>query len=342
MKLSVVATILATCSSALASPVHNIFKRETYALSNGTAWNTSNHTNGTGSVGPDGTELGTKLKVFVTGGYVPIQSNSSNSSEWANVEFETLFNASSTLNVTQLYSVASSVNETLADDVYSGVVIVSNKRSVESLSFFSTIVLDTNKTVIVTEDALSGVLVAKDYGSQFRSTLTVEKKTGLIYSGLFAPAEPNAASAPVGILANEEVKWFFEPAVPFLVSPQSAIRTNYTYFTSTDVDYSPVVPIVYDGDYSQDLIDSLSDSLDGLVVVTSGFATNSSSSTLSSDLLPIVYAESSSEIGFVGQEDVPSEAIAAGYLSPVKAQLLVAIAAANGVSDPSEVVDLFP
>lgn len=337
MKLSIVAAVMAACTTALSSPVHNLFKRDTVNVStNGTTvWNRSNHSNVSGG---DTGSIGTKLKVFITGGSVPL----SNSSHYSNVEWETLFNASSTLNITQLYEVASSVNETLADDTYSGVVIVSNKRSIESLSFFSSIVFDTNKTVVVSEDYASGVYVAKDYGSQFRGALTVAKKSGLIYSGVFAPAEPGAASLPVGLLHGHAVHWFLEPALPLLVSTWSPLRTNYSNFTSTNLTSAPVVPIVFDGDYSEGLVESLGSSLNGLVVAVSSYATNSTASTLASDQLPIVYAESTSEIPFVGTDDVPAEALAAGYLSPVKAQILLSIAAANGVSSPADVAALFP
>lgn len=332
MRLSIVCSVLAACSTTLARP---LFKRDSLNSSNSSsiAWNTSNHSNV--SAGPD-SSIGTKLKVFVTGGDVSLlQTNSSG------VETQTLFNSSQALNVTQLYDVASQVNETLEDDTYHGVVIVSNKRSVESLSFFSSVVFETNKTVVVSEDAYSAVQVALDYSSQYRGVLTVAKKSGVIYSGVFAPVGPRASGVPVGILANDQVTWFFEASSPELVAPGSALRTNYS-LTETNVSSTPVVPIVYDGDYSQDLVESLSDSIDGLVVAVSGFATNSSSSTLTSSELPIVYAQASSDIAFVGTDDVPEGAIPAGYLSPLKAQLLVSIAVANNVSDPQSIESLFP
>ena len=332
MRLSTVCSVLAACSTALATP---LFKRETLNASNSSsiAWNTSNHSNAT--AGPD-SEIGTKLKVFVTGGDVSLLP--SNSSTF---ETEVLFNSSMALNVTQLYDVASQVNETLQDDTYHGVVIVSNSRSVESLGFFSTVVFETNKTVVVSEDATSAVQVAMDYESQYRGALTVAKNGGVIYSGLFAPVGPRSNGIPVGILSNDEVVWFFEAASPLLVAPDSALRTNYS-FTETNITTSPVVPIVYDGDYSQDLVDSLSGSIDGLVVAVSGYATNSSSSTLASSDVPIVYAAASSDLAYVSTEDVPEGAIAAGYLSPVKAQLLVSIAVANQVTDPESISSLFP
>lgn len=338
MKLSIVAAVMAACSTVLSSPVYEKFKHGPLNVTtNGTTvWNRSNHSNISGGAAG---AVGTKLKVFITGGSVPI----ANASQYPNVEWQTLFNASSALNITQLYNVASSVNQTLQDDTYSGVVIVSNQRSVETLGFFSAIVFDTNKTVVVSDDFASGIYVAKDYGSQFRGALSVTQRTGLIYSGVFAPAERDASGVPVGLLYDKQVNWFMEPSLPLLIDTMSPIRTNYSNFTTTNVsNTSPVVPIIFDGNFSQTVVNRLSGSINGLVVAVPDFAGNSSSSTLSSTQIPVVFAQVSTEIPFISGDDVPSDAIAAGYLSPAKSQVLVSIAAANGVSSPASVAQIFP
>ncbi|QLQ82627.1 hypothetical protein HG537_0H03900 [Torulaspora globosa] len=337
MKLSIVAAVMAACSTVLSSPVHEKFKHGPLNVTtNGTTvWNRSNHSNISGGAAG---AVGTKLKVIITGGSVPL----SNASQFTNVEWQTLFNASSTLNITQLYNVASTVNQTLQDDTYSGVVIVSNQRSVETLGFFSAVVFDTNKTVVVSDDYASGIYVAKDYGSQFRGALTVAQKSGLIYSGVFAPAERDASGVPVGLLYDKQVNWFMEPSLPLLIDTTSPIRTNYSNFTTTNISTTPVVPIIFDGNFSQTVVNRLTGSINGLVVAVPDFASNSTASTLSSTQIPVVFAQVSSEIPFVSGDDVPSDAIAAGYLSPIKAQVLVSIAAANNVTSPASVAQLFP
>ncbi|QLL34556.1 hypothetical protein HG536_0G04180 [Torulaspora globosa] len=338
MKLSIVAAVMAACSTVLSSPVYEKFRHGPLNVTtNGTTvWNRSNHSNVSGGAAG---AIGTKLKVFITGGSVPL----SNTSQFPNVEWQTLFNASSALNITQLYNVASSVNQTLQDDTFSGVVIVANKPSIEALGFFSAVVFDTNKTVVVTEDPASGIPVAKDFGSQFRGALTVDKKSGLIYSGVFAPAERGAAGVPVGLLHETQVNWFMEPSLPLLIDTTSPIRVTYSNFTTTNVsNNSPVVPIIFDGNFSQSIVNRLAGSINGLVVAVPDFVSNSSTSTLSSTQLPVVFAGVSSGIPFVAGDDVPSDAIAAGYLSPIKSQVLVSIAAANNVSSPASVDQLFP
>lgn len=352
MKLSAVATILATCSAVLASPVHDLFRRDMVNGSSnstgGTTWNISNSTNGSNSSnisnssgvtgGSGSTSQNDKLKVIVTGGTVSIKSNSS----WPNVDVTTLFNASTYLNITELYEVSTVVKETLEMDEYMGVVIVSNSKSLESLSFFSSVVLDTEKVVVVTEDASAGLWVANSTGAESRGALTVDWCTGLIYSGVFAPTGASTCYAPVGILSSSSVYWFYEASQPELLSLNSTIRSNYSNFTTTNSTISPIIPIIYDGDYSSSLIESLSSSLDGLVVVTSSLSSNFSTSTLTSDSLPIVYADGGSDISFVSTDDVPMGAIGAGYLSPVKAQLLVSIAVINNVTDSATIASLFP
>lgn len=351
MKLSVVASVLATCSAVLASPVHDLFRRDVVngsSNSTGTTWNISNSTNGSNSSNVSNssgvssgssTSQSDRLKVIVTGGTVSIASNSS---AWPNVDVTTLFNASTYLNITELYEVSSVVKETLENDTYKGVVIVSNSKSLESLSFFSSVVLDSDKVVVVSEEATSGLWVANSTDVDSRGVLTVDSWTGLIYSGVFAPTGASTSYAPIGILSSNSVYWFFEASFPELLSVNSTIRTNYSNFTTTNSTVSPVVPIIYDGDYSSSLIQSLSSSLDGLIVVTSSLSSNFTTSTLSSSSLPIVYADGSGDITFVSSDEVPTGAIGAGYLSPIKAQLLVSIAVINNVTDSATIATLFP
>lgn len=337
MKFSSIIGVLATCTAVLAGPIYQRDLPSLFNLSNstgGAVWNTSNHSNNSNfSNGTLPGEPEAKLKVYITGGYYDI---STNDSDYEDVEFTTLFNSSSALNITQLYNISSLISDTLEDDSYYGVVIVTNAASIEPLAFFSSIVFDTDKAFVISEGVYSGVWVAMDPDSEERGPVTVGYETGLIYPGITA--------TPIGITTIDGVAWFLDASKPELVGEYSGIRYAYPNFTSTDVDLSsaPLVPIIYDGDYSPSLINSLSSSLDGLIVVVSSLATNVTSSTLESDTFPVVYAQSGPSLSYLAYEDVPENAIAAGYLTPIQAQLLVSISIVNNVTDPSTINTLFP
>ncbi|QLG74163.1 hypothetical protein HG535_0G00480 [Zygotorulaspora mrakii] len=338
MKFSSVFGVLTACATVLAGP---IYKRDLPSLfstaansTGGVLWNSSNlsnHSNNSNGTVPGGVEP--KLQVFITGGYYDIYSNQS---EFESVDFVTVSNTTSSLNLTELYQLGSLVNQSLESDEYYGVVIVSSAASIESLTFFSSVVFDTDKTVVISEDVITGLWVATDPDSATRGPISIGYETGLIYSGV--------AATPIGITTVEGPVWFLDASKPYLVSDDSSIRSEYSNFTTvqSNLTSSPVVPVIYDGDFSPDLISSLSSSLDGLVVVVTSVAANSSTSSLSSDTLPVVYAQSSSGLGYVLDDEIPETAISAGYLTPTQAQLLLSIAIVNGVTNPDDIYDVFP
>lgn len=314
----------------------NATANSTVAANHSNASNSSmlNHTNSTTAA-----EM-PQLQVIYTGGRVAIASNASNATFHTNST--QLFNSSTALNITELYSVAASINETLSSNKSMGAVVVSNAKSLESLGFFSSVVLDSEKPIVVSEDEELALLVANDTGAMGRGALVVAKN-GIIYSGVFAPSSATSVGGvAVGVIDDaKKVNWYLGASVPALVHANSTIRVNYTNFTSTDVTTAPLVPIVYDGGYSSSLISSLASSVNGLVVVSSG-ASNSTTSTIESAEIPVVYAAESGLFNPVSSKDVPENSVSAGYLSPVKAQLLLSIAAANGVTSDEELAAIFP
>ncbi|KAL3232438.1 Sporulation-specific wall maturation protein [Nakaseomyces bracarensis] len=303
------------------------------SMTNSTMSNMTNMTNSTTAEIP-------QLQVIYTGGRVPIMSNMSNATFHTNST--KLFNATNALNITELYSVAANINETLANNNTMGAVVVSNAKSLESLGFFSSIVLDSEKPIVISEVEELALCVANDTGAMGRGALVVTKN-GIIYSGVFTPSSATSIGGiPVGVVDDaKKVNWYLAPSVPALVHNNGTIRTNYTNFTSTDVFNVPLVPIVYDGGYSSSLISSLASSVNGLVVVSSG-SSNSTTSTIESAEIPIVYADESALFSPVSTKDVPENSISGGYLSPIKAQILLSIAAANGVTTDESLSAIFP
>ncbi|CAI4742747.1 CDA_G0045360.mRNA.1.CDS.1 [Saccharomyces cerevisiae] len=354
MKFQVVLSALLACSSAVvASPIENLFKYRAVKAShskniNSTlpAWNGSNssnvtYANGTNSTTNTTTAESSQLQIIVTGGQVPITNSS-----LTHTNYTRLFNSSSALNITELYNVARVVNEAIQDKSSAGAVVVTNAKSLEAVSFFFSIIFDTEKPIVVTEDSAYAIPVANNKNATKRGVLSVTSDK-LVYSGVFTPptACSYGAGLPVAIVDDQdEVKWFFDASKPTLISSDSIIRKEYSNFTTP---YGllengvPIVPIVYDGGYSSSLIDSLSSAVQGLVVVSSG-STNSTSSTIESTEIPVVYAQANTPLNFIDNKDVPKNAVGAGYLSPIKAQILLSIAAVNGVTSKSALESIFP
>ncbi|CAI4051489.1 hypothetical protein SUVZ_14G1640 [Saccharomyces uvarum] len=354
MKFQVALSALLACSSAVvASPINSLFKHKSVKTThsrdiNSTSpiWNGSNTTtnttysNSTNSTS-NSTSSNNELQIIVTGGQVPITNSS-----LTHTNYTRLYNSSSALNITQLYNIARVVNETIQDKSSTGAIVVTNAKSLEAVSFFFSILFDTNKTIVVTEDSAYAIPVANDKNAAKRGVLSVTSDK-LVYSGVFTPASTFSygAGLPVAIVDDQDqVEWFFDASRPTLISPSSVIRKEYTNFTTPFGIFengAPIVPIVYDGGYSSSLIDSLSSAVQGLVVVSSG-SSNSTSSSIASDIIPVVYAEASTPLNFIDKQDVPENAVGAGYLSPIKAQILLSIAAVNGVTSKSALDDIFP
>lgn len=291
--------------------------------------NYSNYSNLTSS----GKTEAPKLEVIITGGYYQM----SNWTSSQDVHVTPLLNSSS-LNSTQLYMVADRVQSAISGDEYTGVVVLGSEGALESLGFFLSVVTDTPENVVVTSKLEDGLAVAWSPLSWFRGALVVDD--GFIYSGALYSSGSSGWGA-LGSVASSTPQYWFTPAWPTLLAPWSPIRQNYTNFTeiaasnSSSTNSSSIVPIVYDGYINPSLVSTLSNSIGGLVVVSSG---NSTASDLTSAKVPVVFASYDSAIS---QEDVPQGAIAGGNLSPVKAQLLLTIAITNKVTDPASVKQVF-
>lgn len=359
MKLSYVAALMAACSSAAANPLHELmYKRDLAANSTGVAGGSNGTTttgsasNGTtttgggvassssasnstgGSYGNSSSSSGSSsVSVFVTGGTSTLSNSSTVDVNW-------LFNSSQALNVTQLYQIAVQINQTLGLGTNSGVVIVSNSESLESLGFFCSLLFNTDKPIVIAQDAAVGAAIAQDSSSQARGPLVLGDNN-LIYPGVFAPAAGESSScAAVGIASDaSNATWFFENSAPALTGPSSVIKQNYTNFTNIQVQSIPEVPVIYDGSYSTQIISSLT-SASAFVIVSS--STNSTMSSVGNTSVPVVFAEGGSGLHYVGPQDVPAGTIPAGYLSPIKSQILLSVAAVNGVNSTDALSALFP
>ena len=367
MKLSVALTALVAASSAVeASPIDFLMKKKhskattsTPVIANNsvaanltsgfnltgfntTSWfqNLTNSTASNSTASNSTTELVETIQVYITGGHVALD----NSSEHSGSNYTTVYNQTAALNITQLYDVASAVEHTIAANETKGTVILTSEKNLEALGFFAAVVFNTSKPVVVASDATLGNIVANNTGAFNRGALVVGPD-GIIYSGVYSPSlDQAAASIPVGAVTDEDsVAWYFQPSLPSLIAADSALRTNYTNFTSTTpLEYSlitPLVPIVYDGGYSEDLINSVASTISGLVVISSGATTNSTSSQLASETIPVVYTETS-PLDIVTPGDVPRGAVAGGCLTPVKAQVFLGIAIANDVTASSSIAEL--
>ncbi|GAV55583.1 hypothetical protein ZYGR_0AV02150 [Zygosaccharomyces rouxii] len=357
MKLSVLATSLAICSAVIATPVnpaHDILFRPVDSSGvnttapaaggvnttapaaggvNTTAPAAGGYSNTTAAAGPSNTSsAGGKIWVFVTGGTVGLTNSS-------DITIIDLYNASQALNITQLYALAGQVNSTLGQESTQGVVIVSNQESLEPLGIFTSLLFNTAKPLVITQNGAIGAAIAQQSSSSARGPVVVGDNR-LIYAGALAPAGDESSCTAVGISSDlSNATWFYENSVPVLIGPNSTIKQNYSNFTNYNISTAPVVPIIYDGVYSSQLISSLP-SASAFVVVSAG--SNSTLSTVTNSSSPIVFAEAGSGLRYVGEEDVPYGTIPAGYLSPVKAQILLSVAAANGVTDQQALRSLFP
>lgn len=346
-----ISIILLLALSVEAFPFISINKRQSSA-NNGTiqpANGTGNTTNGTspttggGSAtngtspttgGGGGTGQTGQLQIFITGGEVPITSNYSTT---------TIFNNTGILNLTQLYQVGSTVNSSLGSDQTKGIVIIASKKSFESLSFFSSIVFDTNKTIVITDDIFLGIAVANDQGAGGRGPLVVGKNK-VIYAGSLPPF-----GVPVGVIGdNLEPYWFFTAQQTTLFLSNSTLRTNFSNFTTTNSSSQVSVPIVYEEGISGGISNTFSSStqISGLVVISSGSlnstSSSNSSSSSSSPNFPVVFTNPGNKISYLSEKGIPSNAIPGGYLTPVQAQILLAVAVSNGVTSTDSLKTLFP
>lgn len=116
-----------------------------------------------------------------------------------------------------------------------GAVVVTNAKSLEAVSFFFSIIFDTEKPIVVTEDSAYAIPVANNKNATKRGVLSVTSDK-LVYSGVFTPptACSYGAGLPVAIVDDQdEVKWFFDASKPTLISSDSIIRKEYSNFTDS-------------------------------------------------------------------------------------------------------------
>lgn len=238
-----------------------------------------------------------------------------------------------------MYAVVSNANETISQNQTKGVVLVTNSKSLESLGFLAAVVIDNTKPIVIADDAKIGALVANSSKAANRGALVVGENN-LVYPAVLSPSSGSTVGVPVAAIDDDmKINWFFEPSMPALIANNSAIRSNFSNFTYgiSQEQGVPVVPIVYDGSYSSGLISTFTSVVSGLVVVESG-ATNA---TIGSPSVPVVFAQAAAPLVSVSQADVPVNATSAGYLSPVKAQILLSIAAVNGVNSREAISEIF-
>lgn len=320
----VFSTLLATAALTEASPV-NIFKRN-LAVHNVHSLNETYYNKTNTSSQPE------TLQYVIAGSRLA----ESNSTLYSN--FTEVSNSSRGLNFTELYDVAQNINTTLGYSQTKAGVVVTNENTIESLGFLSSLLFESEKPIVIGEDASLAAIVANNTNAASRGPLVV-KNNGYIYAGALAPSS-DAAGVPLGFVSGEQVNFFYEPCLPSIIAENSTIRTNYTNFTSLDVTkygVAPMVPIVYDADYSSLLIEGLAAEIQGLVVVSA----NATASTITSDTLPVVYTSPDAPFAAVTEKDVPEGAIAGGNLTPVKAQVLLSVAYANGVTDVESLKKVF-
>ena len=124
--LSLFTSVLAGVSitSALYAPPRKLYRRQASEPQN----STSSSGVSAGSFTPNGTNS-TQPQVFFAG---------NDHQNVTNKTSQNILNVTGTLDITQLYDVASRVNSTLQNSTQ-GIVIVADPSSIESLSFFSSI-----------------------------------------------------------------------------------------------------------------------------------------------------------------------------------------------------------
>ncbi|CCE66120.1 hypothetical protein TPHA_0O01530 [Tetrapisispora phaffii CBS 4417] len=282
------------------------------------------------------------FKVIITGGDFKLDNSS-------HLEYEYCYNQTNALNLTQLYEVAEIVNTTISDDRYKAVVIVSGGDSMESLGFLNSILIDSEKPVVISQSDAYGIAVANKTAS--KGTLVVTNDD-YVYPGVFSPYSTRYSSfggVPVAACGDDlSVNYFFESYETKFLSGNSTIRKNFTDFTNynatKDLDTLPVVPIIAESELSATVLESLAASVDAIVVV----ATEDDRDTIktvddySNVGVPVVFAKSINTYPFLSDAAVPTGTCSAGYLSPTKAQLLLSIALINGVTNVEDIVTLFP
>ncbi|QID88120.1 hypothetical protein GRS66_010826 [Saccharomyces pastorianus] len=268
MKFTSVFTFFLAALTASATPL-GLYKRQTTNVSS----NSSSSGGGT-------------VPVIITGG------SAVSSSSQSNVTTTTLFNSTSTLNVTQLYQIASQVNQTLQSGSSSGIIIVTNWQSIETLSFFCSIVFDTSKTIVITENYLWGVPILSSSQAQGRGTL-VAGSDNVIYSGVFAPY-----TVPVGVSSQKQVQWFYDACQPTLIASNSTIRLQYSNFTNTQISSSTSTSSTSGGaggGASNSSSNSSSTASNSSTAAGGAGSSSSSSSSSSGPLVPIIYEEGNSQ-----------------------------------------------
>lgn len=355
MKLNIALTALIAASSVVSASPAGFFKKAQSSSNVSNASNSTTTHNSTNST--NSTTRHSTLQVIFTGGRFPLTNTSSvnatnYTSSTSGTNYTSLFNETSSLSITQLYSIADFVNGTTANNNTKGTVIVTNENSLEALGFFAAIVFNSSKPIVVGTDATLATIVANNTKAANRGALVVDDQ-GIIYSGIFAPTfgQP-ASSIPVGAIDDQKnVTWYFDASLPTFIANNSLLRTNFSNFTNTNslenTEATPIIPIIYDAGYNQDLISSIdsdlvssvASSINALVVVSSGASTNSTTAQLLSDYVPVVYTEFS-PLAIVSERDVPIGAISGGYLTPVKAQVFLGIAIANGVNTTTSIAGL--
>lgn len=299
-----------------------------FSNNTGSAYNFTGYSNRTNTSSSE-----TTLQYIITGGNVPIRNN-------VTANYTRVSNSTRSLNITELYDVASKVNATIYKKDSKGVVILANSKSVVGLGFLTDLIFNNDtKPIVISEDPILGGIVAQDKSSKGRGTVVVDKD-GIIYQGSLAPSEKDCG-IPIGIVVGKEVQYYYDNTLkPSLFSKESAIVKNFTNFTNfIDFDevVTPVVPIIYDDDSSATIIESLYDEVQGLVVVTS----NATESTIQSLDLPVVYASEDAPFAIVSNDDVPENTIGAGTLTAARAQLLLQVAIANGVTEVDALKEVF-
>lgn len=235
-----------------ASPFNRFPKRQQTGTSNlPTSGSSSSSSSSSSSTSSSSSEI------IVIGGEMP-----------SNGSAQMLFNTTGTLNLTQLYAVGEAVNKSLQSSSSGAVVIQADKKSFESLSFFLSIIIDDSKTVIITNDADIGSIVAMDSNIQGRGVLYVGK-SWVIYSGALPPF-----GVPVGVIGdNDEVYWVYDSAVQTgMFASNSTLKTTYSNFSNPTLNDQVAVPIVYQEGITSSLSSALgsSNAIGGMVIVSDG------------------------------------------------------------------------
>ncbi|CCH60533.1 hypothetical protein TBLA_0D00230 [Henningerozyma blattae CBS 6284] len=302
----------------------------TRSVSNSTALNgtSGNQTNGTNVSGANDTKPVPDRFLYVyTGGKTQLLTNTSH------YDFITLYNTTNALNSTELYNVSKCVNESLASRSYSGIIVLGNPDSIESLSFFNAITLNTTFPVIVSEDADLGMAVAMVKGvAKYGPVVAVVNN--IVYPGVYAPNVANSDSTngiPIGVCNDaNSVDWYFESIYPTIIRD---VQANFRNFTEAPEKTDAIVPILsYNSAFPVNSLPLIK----GLVIEARG--TNFTSVDVKGAAYPIIFA---SDNAYVGPSQVPEGAIAGGSLDVTKSQLLLSIAVSQGVTNATELQKLF-